>query len=44
MLNMMEERGVDGEFVDQLVEYTTAHEHKQYTKFLENLQDFAGSK
>ena len=44
LLNMLEERGIDGQFVDQLVDYSTSYEHKKYLGFLEGLQDFANSK
>lgn len=44
LLNMLEERGIDGDFVDQLVAFATAYEHGNYVNFLEKLKDFIGSK
>ena len=44
LLNMLEERGITAEFVDQLVEFSTAYEHKRYIEFLERLQQFASCK
>jgi len=44
LLNMLEERGVDGDFVEQLVSFSTAYEHNHYVSFLEQLKDFVGSK
>ena len=43
LLNMLEERGIDGQFVEQLVDYSTSYEHKKYLSFLEGLKDFANS-
>ena len=43
LLNMLEERGIDGQFVDQLIDYSTSYEHKKYLGFLQGLQDFANS-
>ena len=40
LLNLMEERGVDGTFVDELVEFSTAYEHKKYISFLKTLKEF----
>ena len=40
LLNFLEERGVDGEFVEHLVKYATAFEHSRYINFLEQLKDF----
>ena len=42
LMNMMEERGVDGTFVEEMVNLATAYDHKQYIGFLENLKSFAG--
>ncbi|KAI0208691.1 hypothetical protein LSAT2_006614 [Lamellibrachia satsuma] len=39
LLNLMEERGVDGTFVDELVEFSTAYEHKKYISFLKTLKE-----
>ena len=43
LLTMLEERGVDANFVDALVEFSTSYEHKQYIGFLEGLKKFAAS-
>jgi len=40
LLNMMEERGVDGTMVEQLIELSTAYEHKKYISFLKTLKEF----
>ena len=44
LLNMLEERGVDADFIDQMVEYCTGYEHQRYVGFLQGLKDFAASK
>jgi len=44
LLNMLEERGIDAQFIDQLVEFSTAYEHQNYINFLEGLKDFASCK
>ena len=44
MLHMLEDRGINANFVEQLVDFATAYEHKKYVSFLEGLQDFAGGK
>jgi hypothetical protein len=44
LLNFLEERGVDGEFVEQLVTFATAYEHGRYINFLEHLKDFVNAK
>lgn len=41
LLNMLEERGVDGDFVDEMVTLSTSYEHSTYIGFLEQLKDFA---
>lgn len=40
LLNMLAERGVDNEFCQWLLDYSTAQEQQHYIKFLEDLQDF----
>ncbi|CAF1068943.1 unnamed protein product [Didymodactylos carnosus] len=40
LLNVLEERGIGEEFANQLMDYSTAHEHKQYINLLEKLQQF----
>jgi len=44
LLKLLEERGIDGELVHQLVEFSTSYEHKKYVTLLEQLQEFASSK
>jgi len=44
LLKLLEERGIDGELVHQLIEFSTSYEHKKYVTLLEQLQEFAGSK
>ncbi|XP_029194269.1 complement component 1 Q subcomponent-binding protein, mitochondrial-like [Acropora muricata] len=40
LLNMLAERGVDNEFCQWLLDYSTALEQQHYIKFLEDLQNF----
>jgi len=40
LLNMMAERGVTSEFVQDLLKFSTAIEHRQHVKFLEDLKTF----
>jgi len=44
LLKLLEERGIDGELVHQLIEFSTAYEHKKYVSLLEQLQAFASAK
>lgn len=44
LLNLLEERGIDGEFIEQLVDFSTSYEQQQYVKFLENLKNFSEEK
>lgn len=44
LLNMLEERGVDGTFVDELVNLSTAYEHSTYVDFLSTLHTFTKGK
>jgi len=44
LLKLLEERGIDGELVHQLVEFSTSYEHKKYVSLLEQLHEFASSK
>ena len=41
LMNMMEERGVDGTFIEEMVALCTAYDHKLYIDFLESLKAFA---
>ncbi|CAF0745766.1 unnamed protein product [Didymodactylos carnosus] len=40
LLNVLEERGIGEQFANQLMDFSTAHEHKQYISLLEKLQQF----
>lgn len=40
-MSMMEERGVDNAFADQLANWCTAHEHSQYINLLQEIEKFA---
>ncbi|KPP67603.1 hypothetical protein Z043_113783 [Scleropages formosus] len=40
MMDFLADRGVDNTFADELVELSTALEHQEYIKFLENLSSF----
>jgi len=44
LLKLLEERGINGELVQQLVEFCTTYERTKYIGLLEQLQDFAASK
>lgn len=44
LLKMLEERGIDGELVHQIIEFSTTYEHNKYIDLLEQLQAFASSK
>ncbi|CAB1435926.1 unnamed protein product [Pleuronectes platessa] len=40
LMDFLADRGVDNTFADELMELSTAIEHQEYIKFLENLQGF----
>lgn len=40
MMDFLADRGVDNTFADELMELSTAVEHQEYIKFLEDLQGF----
>ncbi|ESO02357.1 hypothetical protein HELRODRAFT_188672 [Helobdella robusta] len=44
LLKMLEERGVDADFLDDLVDWSTSYEHKNYVTLLEGIQSFVKSK
>lgn len=44
LLKLLEERGIDGDFVDQLTEFSTSYEHNNYVDTLEQLREFVASK
>ena len=40
LLNMLEERGITADFINELVDFSTAFEHRKYIGLLEDLKDF----
>ncbi|XP_062887303.1 complement component 1 Q subcomponent-binding protein, mitochondrial [Mobula hypostoma] len=40
LMDFLTDRGIDNKFADELVELSTALEHQEYIKFLENLNSF----
>jgi complement component 1 Q subcomponent-binding protein, mitochondrial len=40
LLKLLEERGIGEQFANQLMEFSTAYEHRQYVGLLDKLQDF----
>lgn len=44
LMNYLEDRGIDGEFLNQLVDFSTTYEHKKYVGLLEDLKAFVESK
>ncbi|XP_029304917.1 complement component 1 Q subcomponent-binding protein, mitochondrial [Cottoperca gobio] len=40
LMDFLADRGIDNTFADELMELSTAVEHQEYIKFLENLQGF----
>ena len=40
LMDFLADRGVDNTFADELMELSTAAEHQEYIKFLEDLQGF----
>lgn len=40
LMDFLADRGVDNTFADELMELSTAVEHQEYIKFLEDLQSF----
>lgn len=43
LMDFLEDRGVDNNFADELVELSTALEHQEYITFLEDLKGFVKS-
>ncbi|GFR65727.1 complement component 1 Q subcomponent-binding protein, mitochondrial [Elysia marginata] len=41
LMDMLDERGINDEFIGHLVDYCTAYENKQYVGFLNRLKSFA---
>lgn len=44
LMKLLEERGIDADFIDQLTEFSTTYEHSKYVEALEQLKDFIASK
>lgn len=44
LLKLLEERGIDGDFVDQLTDFSTSYEHSKYVDTLEQLHSFVATK
>lgn len=43
LLSYLADRGVDNQFADEFVDFTTASEQKEYIQSLQKLKDFIGS-
>jgi len=41
LMNTLEDRGINQDFMEELLEFSTHYEHRQYISFLQGLQDFA---
>lgn len=41
LMDMLDERGINDEFIAELVDYCTSYENKQYIEFLQTLKGFA---
>jgi len=41
LMNTLEDRGINQDFMQTLLDFSTNYEHKKYISFLQNLQDFA---
>lgn len=44
LMDYLEERGINNEFVNSLINYCTSHEHKLYVELLNKLKNFINSK
>lgn len=44
LINMLEERGIDNEFADKLINYCTSYEHGLYVGLLKDLKTFVSEK
>ncbi|BFZ04568.1 hypothetical protein BsWGS_07607 [Bradybaena similaris] len=40
LMDLLDERGINDEFVEHLIDFCTAYENKQYVSFLQNLKSF----
>jgi len=41
LMDMLDERGINDEFIAELVDFCTSYENKQYIEFLQTLKEFA---
>ncbi|PVD33035.1 hypothetical protein C0Q70_08483 [Pomacea canaliculata] len=41
LMDMLDERGINDEFANQLVDFSSSYEHSKYVEFLKNLKSFA---
>lgn len=39
-MDMLDDRGINDDFIKELVEFSTAFDHTHYVKFLEGLKSF----
>lgn len=44
LMNLLEDKGITNDFVEKIVEFSTAYEHSKYIKMLENVQHFVAHK
>jgi len=44
LMNYLDERGVNNQFADELIQYATHYEHGQYVDLLQKLCTFLSSK
>lgn len=42
LMNFLEEKGISNSFAEKLSEFSTAYEHQNYIKFLDQLSNFTG--
>jgi hypothetical protein len=40
-MDMLDERGINEEFANQLIDFSTSYEHSRYLDFLKGLKSFA---
>lgn len=43
-MDLLEDKGINNEFIEHLTDFSTKYEHSQYINMLENIQKFFGSK
>lgn len=44
LMDMLDERGLDDDFMNNLIDFSTTYEHDLYIKFLKDMKDFVASK